>query len=177
MPEAKTHTDASVRKRRADAERSIASIINGALETLASPAFDPHAVVLVHDTIPRPPATNSNAAPGTVEFASYAPKHIELKANATAPSILLLNDQFDRDWSMTVNGQPAPMLRCNYLMRGVQVPAGASTVVFHFQPSLTGMKVTLAAFGFGVLLCVLLVVSKPSLPSTATPPATEPKKK
>ena len=79
--------------------------------------------------------------------------------------------------SMTVNGQPAPLLRCNYLMRGVQVPAGGSTVVFRFQPSLTGMKVTLAGFGFGVLLCVLLVLSKPRLPEATTSPAADPKQK
>jgi hypothetical protein len=147
-----------------------------ALETLASPAFDPHSVVLVHEAVPAPATAGSNAAPGSVEFASYAPKHIELKANATAPSILLLNDQYDRDWSVTVNGKPVPLLRCNYLMRGVQVPAGASDVVFHFQPSLTGMKLTLAAFGFGVLLCVLLVVSKPRSQEEATPLAADAKK-
>jgi hypothetical protein len=61
-------------------------------------------------------------------------------------------------------------------MRGVQVPAGASDVVFHFQPSLTGMKLTLAAFGFGVLLCVLLVVSKPRSQEEATPLAADAKK-
>lgn len=150
LPRAKLYTDWEVRTND-----------TATLEILGNPNVDVHKIVIVSDPIPPPPAGNSNAAPGTVEFASYAPKHIELKANATAPSVLLLNDQFDRDWSVTVNGQPTPLLRCNYLMRGVQVPAGASTVVFRFQPSLTGMKITLAGFGVGVLLCFLLVVSKP----------------
>lgn len=152
---------------------------DAALETLASPAFDPHSVLLVHDDLPAPAAAaaGSNAVPGTVEFVSYAPKHIELKADATAPSILLLNDQFDRDWSVTLNGKPAPLLRCNYLMRGVQVPAGPSNVVFHFQPSLKGMKVTLAGFGVGVLLCCLLAISKPRLPERSTSTAADAKPK
>src|SRR3954453_14145834 len=36
MTETKTQTNASVRKRRADAERSIEAIVNGALEALAN---------------------------------------------------------------------------------------------------------------------------------------------
>ncbi|HEU0011500.1 MAG TPA: hypothetical protein VFT34_16895 [Verrucomicrobiae bacterium] len=164
LPRAKLYTDWEVRTNDTTA-----------LEILGNPSVDVHKIVIVSD--PVPPPGNSNAAPGTVEFASYAPKHIELKASATASSILLLNDQFDRDWSVTVNGQPAPLLRCNYIMRGVQVPAGASTVVFHFQPSLTGMKVTLAALGVGVLLCALLALSKPGLPEASTLPTAEPKKK
>jgi hypothetical protein len=150
LPRAKLYTDWEVRTND-----------TAALEILGNPNVDVHKLVIVSDPVAPPPAGNSNAAPGTVEFASYAPKHIELKASATVPSILLLNDQFDRDWSATVNGQPAPLLRCNYIMRGVQVPAGASTVVFHFQPSLTGMKITLAGFAFGLLLCGLLFISRP----------------
>jgi len=143
---------------------------------LGNPSVDVHKIVIVSDPVPPPPPDNTNAPPGLVEFVSYAPKRIELRASATAPSILLLNDQFDRDWSVTVNGQPAQLLRCNYLMRGVQVPKGTSTVVFHFQPSLAGMKITLAGFGVGVLLCGLLALSRPRAPEASAPPATEPKK-
>jgi hypothetical protein len=166
LPRAKLYTDWEVRTND-----------TAVLEILGNPSVDVHKIVILSVPVPPPPPGNSNAAPGTVEFASYAPKHIELKASATAPSILLLNDQFDRDWSVTVNGQPAPLLRCNYIMRGVQVPAGASNVVFHFQPSLTGMKITLAAFGVGVLLCVMLAFSRPRLPAAATSPAADPKLK
>jgi hypothetical protein len=52
------------------------------------------------------------------------------------------------------------MLRCNTIMRGVQVPAGQHTIVFRFQPSLTGMKVTLAAVALGLALWVGLAISR-----------------
>lgn len=136
------------------------------LNTLADPAFDPHQVVLVNDPIPAPAAAGTNTASTPVTFASYAPKHIVLKAAAAAPSVLLLNDQFDRDWKVTVNGQPAPLLRCNYVMRGVQVPAGPVEVAFHFRPSLSGMKITLAAMLAGVAGCVLLCFVKPREPES-----------
>jgi len=75
------------------------------LTKLADPAFDPHQVVLVADSVPAPDASATNTATGTVEFASYAPKRVELKANASAPSVLLLNDKFDPGWKVSVDGK------------------------------------------------------------------------
>jgi hypothetical protein len=128
------------------------------LARLANPAFDPTQTVLVSDSI-EPPAESAAALdPGTVDFLSYAPKRIELKATATAESILLLNDKFDPGWKVSVDGHPADLLRCNYLMRGVRVPVGTHTVTFSFSPSNTIFYVSLAAVLFGLVLCVLLVV-------------------
>src|SRR5439155_12236049 len=103
------------------------------LAKLADPAFDPAQTLLVNDDEIPPSTASTNAPAGTVEFASYSPKEVQLNVKASAPSVLLLNDKFDPDWKVWVNGQPAKLLRCNYLMRGVQVPAGESKVRFHFE--------------------------------------------
>src|SRR5439155_15077571 len=121
------------------------------LKALADPVFDPALSVLVSDEIPAPTVAGTNAAAGTVEFASYSPQRIELRANAAVPSVVLLNDRFDRDWRVTVDGQAAKLLRCNFIMRGAQVPPGRHTVVFRFQPSLQGLKISLAAVVVGVV--------------------------
>ena len=153
------------------------------LARLGEQAFDPAQTVLVSDPIEAASA-NTNAPAGSVEFASYSPKQIDLSVKAAAPSVLLLNDKYDPDWKVTVNGQPAKLLRCNYLMRGVQVPPGDAKVRFHFEPSLTGLKITLVAMTIGLVLCGLLFVvrpaeaereealSKPVAPSS-TPPVTQ----
>ncbi|MFM1770198.1 MAG: hypothetical protein RJA22_2727 [Verrucomicrobiota bacterium] len=131
------------------------------LATLADPAWDPQRSVLVNDPVAASAAGDTNAPAGPVEFVSYAPKHIVLQATNAVRSILLLNDQHDRDWQVTVNGRPAALLRCNYVMRGVELPPGTHEVVFTFKPSLSGMWVTLVAMGFGVLGCLLLLVVRP----------------
>ncbi|HXG46933.1 MAG TPA: hypothetical protein VNO52_04860, partial [Methylomirabilota bacterium] len=128
------------------------------LKTLADPAFDPHAMVLVADPISTPGVEATNAAAGTVEITAYSPRRIELRAQAAVPSVLLLNDRYDKDWHVSIDGQSASLLRANFLMRGVEVPAGAHVVVFEFRPSLIGLKVSLAAIGLGVVLCGLLIV-------------------
>ena len=105
-----------------------------------------------------------------MEFESYAPKDIVFKANAAAGSVLLLNDRFDPNWKVTVDGKPETLLHCNYLMRGVYVPAGAHTVEFKFQPPMNTFYVSLVAVCTGLLLCGLLVVVKdpgPEAPDVA----------
>src|SRR5207302_10262922 len=115
----------------------ISTTNDATLAKLADPSFDPAQTLLVNDTIPAP--GNTNATPGTVEFVIYSPKQIDLNVNASTPSVLLLNDKFDPAWKVWVDGKPANLLRCNYLMRGVQVPAGVSKVRFRFEPSLAGL--------------------------------------
>ncbi len=130
------------------------------LDQLAATAFDPERTVFVAGGLPpAPPATGTNDNAGTVEFASYAPKDIVLRSQAPAPSVLLLNDRFDPNWKVQVDGKPEPLLRCNYIMRGVYLQPGAHTVEFRFQPMLWPLYVSLAAMGLGVLALGFLGVA------------------
>ncbi|MEW6159343.1 MAG: hypothetical protein AB1813_18105 [Verrucomicrobiota bacterium] len=133
------------------------------LQQLSAPGFDPHRVVLVSDPItPSTPMTTGTATnEGTVAFVEYEPKRIQLRAEAKAPSILLLNDKFDPHWQVTVDGKPAALLRCNFIMRGVQLSPGTHQVEFHFKPPVTGLYISLAAIAVGLVLCGMVVFSKP----------------
>ena len=128
------------------------------LHDLADPAFDPAQTVLLSEPLSVAPGTNQN--PGEVKFASYAPKHIVLQAQTAVPAVLLLNDKYDPNWQVTVDGQPAALLRCNYLMRGVQIPKGEHRVEFHFRPPLNGFYVSLAALALGGVLLMVAVFWK-----------------
>ncbi len=136
------------------------------LQELTSLSFDPEKSVLVASMLPAPSAaTNAAVAAGTVEFASYAPKDIVLKAQAPEAAVLLLNDKYDPQWQVWVDGRPDRLLRCNYLMRGVYLQPGAHTVEFKFQPPAGALYVSLAAIALGVILCAVLVVAKPKTPA------------
>ena len=57
--------------------------------------------------------------------------------------VLLLNDKYDPSWQVRVDGKPAELLRCNFLMRGVQLSAGPHTVEFLFKPDVGMLYVSL----------------------------------
>ncbi len=132
---------------------------NTTLETLAGTNFDAWNTVLVSTNLPTTPAAATNANPGTVEFKSYAPTDIQFTTQAGAPSVLLLNDKFDPNWHVFVDGRAEPLLRCNFIMRGVYLTPGAHTVEFKFSLPLGPLSVTLAAVGVGMLLCGVLFFS------------------
>jgi hypothetical protein len=129
------------------------------LKTLADLNFDPAKTVLVDTQSKNFPAIATNENTGTVEFQSYTPKHIVLSAKATTPAVLLLNDKYAPNWRVTVDGKPAELLRCNFIMRGVYLPPGEHAVEFWFVLPNKPLYVTLSAVGVGFVLCVILWVS------------------
>jgi hypothetical protein len=130
------------------------------LKRIVSPEFDPEKSVVVTEQIPPASiATSTNENAGTVEYASYEPNHIILKANATAPSILLLNDRYDPNWKVTVDGKPVALLHANYLMRGVQITPGAHIVDYRFSPPVKLFYVSVSAIILGIGLLGFLAIS------------------
>jgi hypothetical protein len=127
------------------------------LKTLADANFDPAKTVLISTPQKDLPAVATNENSGTVDFKSYSPKKIVFGANAAAPSVLLLNDHYDPNWRVTVDGQPEQLLRCNFIMRGVYLAPGAHTIQFEFSLPNKPLYITLAAIATGICLIGLLV--------------------
>ena len=73
--------------------------------------------------------------------------------------MLLLNDKFDANWHVFVDGKPAPLLRCNFIMRGAYLTPGAHSVEFKFSLPMGLLYVSLSAIGVGILLCGFLIFS------------------
>jgi hypothetical protein len=151
------------------------------LKTLADLNFDPARTVLVSTPLPATPAANAaHENSGTVEFKRYvpddpvfkenknslwkqsgycyAPKDIMFDAKAETASVLLLNDKFDPHWRVFVDGKPADLLRCNFIMRGVFLSPGSHTVEFKFSLPFSLLYVSMAAIGTALLLCVCLII-------------------
>lgn len=124
-----------------------------ALGLLVDPAFEPARTLLVAGDAEISHTGSTNFVPGTVEHTHYTPKRRTMKVNATEDAILLLNDQHHPDWKVTVDGHPAELLRCNYVMRGVRVGPGEHVVDFQFRPASNGFYMSLLA----TFLCVGLL--------------------
>jgi hypothetical protein len=146
------------------------------LKTLASPSFNPQEIVLLAESdVLASPDSSVNPDAGTVEFVSYAPKEIVLKATASAPSVLLLNDKFDSNWEVAVSGKPVKLLRANYLMRGVHVPAGEHRVEFRFKPPVQALYVSLSAILMAAGLVIWLLLRN-RVADSGQAPAQEPRR-
>jgi hypothetical protein len=125
------------------------------LEMLRYPGFDPAQKVLLAQSVDGIDPT-TNAPPGEASIVSHAPKQVVVKTKSATAGVLLLNDRWHPDWQVTVDGQPAPLLRANFIMRGVAVPAGEHTVEFRFNPPHGTLWISLSAIGVGLILAGLL---------------------
>jgi Bacterial membrane protein YfhO. len=59
---------------------------------------------------------------------------IEVRTDATADSLLVTSDIYYPGWIASLDGKPANLLRTDYTLRGVRVPAGNHLVRFEFRP-------------------------------------------
>jgi hypothetical protein len=142
-----------------------------ALTRLISTNFDPAATVIVSTptSTPNPSLTNSNV--GNAIQTKYEPKFAAIDVTAQERSILLVNDKYSPEWIVRVDGKEQPLLRCNYIMRGVFLEKGTHRVEFSFEPPARGLYISLGAAIAGLALCGFLLVSgpKPGDTSNDTP--------
>jgi len=64
----------------------------------------------------------------------FGDQQAELAVELEHPGYLVLSDSYFPGWQARVNGQPARILRANYLVRAVAVPACSSRIVFLYRP-------------------------------------------
>jgi len=130
-----------------------------ALAVLRSGGFDPHEEVIWESPGALPdvaPAT----LPDSVRTLRFDFNEADYSVSTNAPGVLVTVDQWDPDWSVTVDGMPAEIQRVNYLMRGVALPAGVHVVRFRYLPRAleAGMKISVGALAATILLAAVGVV-------------------
>jgi len=134
------------------------------LKRLADSAWNPRASVLLQRpvVIAVPPALGPPGMSDQVEVKTYTPTEIDIDAQTTRSGFILINDQYDPDWQVRVNGHVVPLLRADYIMRAVAIPAGDSTVTMHYVEYYHVAGLNLPAeivnnFSDGVMLAAWLV--------------------
>jgi len=106
------------------------------LKRLVDPAWNPRDSLLLKEPASVLSSLSSHEdglikADG-VELKTYTPQKIEMEVQATKGGYVLINDRYDSDWEVQVNGEPASLLRADYILRAVAVPVGASTITMRY---------------------------------------------
>ncbi len=90
---------------------------------------------------------------GRAELVSFTPDAQEYRVSTPAKGLLVFSEvHYPEGWQLTIDGVPADLLRVNYALRGVVVPAGEHSVEMAFVlPSVQSAR-TMASLGSGLLL-------------------------
>jgi hypothetical protein len=129
------------------------------LATVTSEGFDPGraAILDTSATVPTIPVSSVPAtAGGSASVTRYEPGVVDLTLGqpATAGQALVVSENYFPGWSAMVNGQPAPVVRADFNLMAVALPAGATSVQLRFDDPAyeKGKMVTLFALTIAVVL-------------------------
>lgn len=101
-----------------------------------------------------PHLTLGPTAGATARITSYRLNDLAVDVTTPGPALLRLADQWSPDWTAAVDGRATPVLRADYLLRAVAVPAGAHHVTFRYAPAAVRRGLLLS---LGSLVAVLLL--------------------
>jgi hypothetical protein len=122
------------------------------IAVLLNPQFDPRRLIIVppeaHVGVNRlsalPPVVDTRVAIRQTRPGAY---RADFAAPTTAPAYLFVSENYDPAWGALVDGKPATVVRAQYALMAVPVPAGTRSVELSFASRgyRLGLAVTLAA--------------------------------
>jgi hypothetical protein len=102
---------------------------------------------------PTRPLPSGAKVTGSARIVHEIPERLQVETASAAPAYLVVSDAFDPGWSVTVDGQPAPIYPAYCAFRAVFLPAGNHSVVFEYRPA--GFTLGLAISLCGILSAIL----------------------
>ncbi|MFN2432558.1 MAG: YfhO family protein [Gemmatimonadota bacterium] len=110
--------------------------------------FDPRSVALVEQPVRLPAGGPGGTGSPSARILDRGPGAMHVVVETPEPALLVTSDAWYPGWGARVDGRPAPLLRVDYVLRGVPVPAGRHRVQLEFRPrSLrTGAIVSVTSF-------------------------------
>jgi hypothetical protein len=120
--------------------------------------FNPQqtAIIDAADKAKVPPITDSS---GNIQLLRHTNDDLWYRSSTTGTAFAVFSEVFyDRGWKAYIDGKEAPILRTNYALRGLSLPAGQHEIRFVFHPEsyYTGETVSLIA---GILIWALLLLA------------------
>ena len=116
------------------------------LAALADPQFNPGDVAYVESAVDLPASCR-----GRAQITNEIPTRIMISVHMETPGLVVLADNWNQGWRAYWNGRSVPVLRTNYAIRGVVVPAGNGTLEFVYRPASLILGLGLAGLAIIIL--------------------------
>jgi len=134
------------------------------LDAVLSHGFDARREAIVapahQATPPVPPAATPKHARASATYQQLSPDHVRVRVSVSAAALLVVRNAYDRNWSATVDGAPAPVFVADYLMQGVPVPSGTHVVELRYRDRPAEVGLVTSAAAWLILIVLILVMTK-----------------
>ena len=122
-------------------------------------AFEPRKTAVVRATFKNDIGnyTFGKDSAAFVKLDKYGLDDISFKSNNSKDGLAVFSDiYYDKGWKAFVDGKETPIVKANYVLRAIKIPAGSHNIEFHFHPSsfYNGQKAGIASSIILILLCL-----------------------
>jgi hypothetical protein len=99
--------------------------------------------------------------PASIELTNYAnPGNLFYESESSENGIAVFSEVYYKTWRAFIDGEEVPVLRANYILRAVEIPAGKHTIEFRCKDELLqkSQVVSVAASSLIALIILLLLI-------------------
>ena len=92
-----------------------------------------------------------------IALTSYKPNHLIYNSNNSNAGLAVFSEMYyGKGWNAYIDGNKVDYIRVDYVLRGLEIPAGKHKVEFKFEPQViqTGSTITLVS-GVGILFLLI----------------------
>ena len=123
--------------------------------------FDPHRMALVEELLPHADATRkADAKEDSLSLDLDRGRIVRVRTSSAEPRMLILSDAFDAGWKARVDGQDAPVQRCDFLFMGIPLAPGRHVVELTYRPRLLFLGAGVSMLALLVTVALLLVPAR-----------------
>ena len=92
----------------------------------------------------------------TIELISYKPNHLKYVSNNSKNGFGVFSEMYyEKGWKATIDGKEAKIYCVNYVLRGLEIPAGKHTIEFKFEPQVVKTGSTIALISTLLMLLTI----------------------
>jgi hypothetical protein len=99
---------------------------------MAAPDFDPGQMALLDPANPLPALGPESQ--DSVRLVSFSPGRLVFEVDAGSDGLLIISEIDYPGWQADIDGQAAPLIRANSVLRALPMPAGSHRVTLVFRP-------------------------------------------
>lgn len=131
--------------------------VDAQIARMRAPGFDPRRLSLVDTLLPAPDPVAADEARFSAVKVEARNNALEYRIENDRAGLAVFSENWFPYWRLFVNGEPVPLLRVNYLFRGVYLAPGSHNVRMEYvSPALTrSLWVSLASLVVVVAIALL----------------------
>lgn len=92
----------------------------------------------------------------TISRLSYSPNEVTYSSSSSTDQFAVFSEIYYPEWELTIDGQPAELIRVDYVLRGAVIPAGSHEIIMTMNPKTYNMSSNISLISSLILILAIL---------------------